>query len=67
MLYGAKTEQKIFFNYGLIFLIIETYTVICSRLVGYMPGGVSALLIGGLLIGTAKILQNIYLKKKDKK
>lgn len=67
MLYGAKTEQKIFFNYGLIFLIIETYTVICSRLVGYMPGGVTALLIGGLLIGTAKILQNIYLKKKDKK
>lgn len=66
MLYGAKTEQKIFFNYGLVFLIIETYTVICSRLVGYMPGGVSALLIGGLLIGTAKLLQNVYLKKRNK-
>lgn len=63
MFYGAKTEQKIFFNYGLVFLIIETYAVICGRMLEYMPAGIGALLIGGLLIGTAKILQKVYLKK----
>ncbi len=66
MYYGAKSEQKIYFNYGLTFLIIETYTVICGRLLEYLPGGIGALLIGGLLIGTAKLLQKIYLKKNIK-
>lgn len=66
MYYGAKTEQKIFFNYGLTFLIIETYTVICRRLLEYLPAGLGALIIGGLLIGTAKTLQKIYLKKHEK-
>lgn len=64
MFYGAKTEQKIFFNYGLVFLIIETYTVLCGRLMAHLSVGLSALLLGGLLIGTAKILQKTYLKNK---
>lgn len=64
MLYGAKTEQKIFFNYGLVFLIIETYTVFCARLMAHLSVGLSALLFGGLLVGTAKILQKLYLKNK---
>ena len=63
MYYGTKTEQKIFFNYGLTFLFIETYTVLCSRLWDGLPIGVASLLLGALLIATGKILQNIYLKK----
>lgn len=67
LFYGTKTEQKIFFNYGLTFLIIETYTVFCGRLWENLPVGFAALLLGGLLIGTGKILQNIYLKQQIKK
>ncbi len=63
MFYGAKTEQKIFFNYGLVFLIIETYTVFCGRLWDNLPAGFASLIFGCLLIGTGKILQKVYLKK----
>ena len=55
MFYGAKTEQKIFFNYGIVFLIIETYTVFCGRLWDNLPVGFASLIFGGLLIGTGKI------------
>ncbi len=67
MFYGAKTEQKIFFNYGLVFLIIETYTVFCGRLWDNLPAGFASLIFGSLLIGTGKILQKVYLKKQIKK
>ena len=63
MYYGTKTENKLFFNYGLTFLILETYTLFCSRLWGIMPFGISALLFGLLILGTVKILKKIYLKK----
>ena len=63
MFIGSKTEQKIFFNYGLTFLLIETYTVLFGRLWDELPAGISSLLLGIILIGTAKILQHTYLKK----
>lgn len=63
MFIGSKTEQKIFFNYGLTFLLIETYTVLFGRLWDELPAGISSLVLGIILIGTAKILQNTYLKK----
>lgn len=63
MFYGIKSEQKIFFNYGLVFLIIETYTIFCSWLWESMPTGIASLTLGSLLIGTAKLLQRVYLKK----
>lgn len=63
MFVGVKTEQKIFFNYGLVFLIIETYTILCGRLWEHLPIGIASLLLGTLLIGTGKILQRMYLKK----
>lgn len=66
LFYGVKTEQKIFFNYGLVFLIIETYTVFCGRLWENLPSGVASLILGALLIGTGKILQKVYLKKQIK-
>lgn len=62
MYYGAKTEQKIFFNYGITFFIIETYTVLIGRVWNYLPVGIASLLLGLLLIGTAKFLQKNYLK-----
>ena len=67
MYYGTKTENKLFFNYGLTFLIIETYTLFCSRLWGLMPFGVGALLFGLLLVGTVKVLKKIYIKKSIEK
>lgn len=67
MYYGTKTENKLFFNYGLTFLIIETYTLFCSRLWKLMPFGVGALLFGLLLVGTVKVLKKIYIKKSIEK
>ncbi|MBR1424960.1 hypothetical protein IJ579_05305 [bacterium] len=65
MYYGTQTEKKLFFNYGLTFLIIETYTVFCSRLWDYMPAGLASLLLGVMIIATVKMLKKIYLKKKN--
>ncbi|MCR4880596.1 MAG: hypothetical protein K6A44_01405 [bacterium] len=66
MYYGAKTEHKLFFNYGLTFLIIETYTIFCSRLWDKMPIGISSLIMGIMLIYTGKILKDLYIKKQAK-
>ena len=63
MYYGMKSEQKIFFNYGLTFILIETYTVFCTRLFSIMPVGIASLILGLLLFMTAKLLKNIYIKK----
>ena len=67
MHYGTKIENKLFFNYGLTFLILETYTLFCSRLWGLLPFSVGSLLFGILLVGTAKIIKKIYIKKSIKK
>ena len=63
MYYGTKTENKLFFNYGLTFLILETYTLFCSRLWGLLPFGLGSLMFGLLIIGTVKILKKMYIKK----
>ena len=57
MYYGTKIENKLFFNYGLTFLILETYTLFCSRLWRLMPFGVGSLLFGLLIVGTVKIIK----------
>lgn len=67
MFYGAKTEQNVFFNYGLTFLIIETYTVFFVYCWESMPVGLACLILGAFLIGTGKIIQNVYIKKLVKK
>lgn len=66
MYIGSKTQQKIYFNYGLVFLIIETYTIVCDKLWDTIPTGVVSLILGLLLIGTSKIIQKIYLKNINK-
>lgn len=65
MYLGAKCEKKVFFNYGLVFLLIETYTVFCSYLWELLPAGFASILFGGLLILTVKMLKKVYLKKKE--
>ena len=65
MYYGAKNEHKLFFNYGLTFLIIETYTLFCSRLWDKLPFATASLLFGVMLITTGKLLIKIYLKKQN--
>lgn len=65
MYYGAKNEHKLFFNYGLIFLIIETYTLFCSRLWDKLPFAAASLLFGLMLIITGKLLVKVYLKKQS--
>ena len=66
MYFGTKSEQKIFFYYGLTFLFIETYTVFCSRLCRYLPAGVASLILGILLIITAKTIKKIYIHNIQK-
>ena len=64
MYLGVKCEKALFFNYGLVFLLIETYTVFCSYLWELLPVGIASILFGGLLIGTVKMLKKVYLQKK---
>lgn len=63
MYFGVKCEKKVFFNYGLVFLLIETYTVFCPYLWELLPAGFASILFGGMLIGTVKILKKVYLIK----
>ncbi len=67
MYVGTRYDKKIFFNYGLVFLIIETYTVFCSYIWENLPAGIGALLFGGLLIGTGKMLKKVYFEKSGAK
>ncbi|MBR6163632.1 hypothetical protein IKQ26_07080 [bacterium] len=64
MYYGAKNEHNVFFNYGLTFLFIETYTVFCSRLWSVMPVGLASLIFGGLMLYTVKVIKQVYLEQK---
>ncbi|MBQ2983517.1 MAG: hypothetical protein IJD57_01820 [Candidatus Gastranaerophilales bacterium] len=63
MSYGARVEKKIYFNYGLTFLFIETYTVFCSRIMSSIGIGFGALGLGLLLLLTVKTIKKIYLKR----
>lgn len=63
MYWGAKNEKKLFFNYGLTFLIIETYTLFLSRLWGDLPFALASLILGAMMITTGKLIVKIYVKK----
>ena len=64
MFWGVKQEKRIFFNYGLVFLLIETYTIIFSQIFTTLPVGIASLILGGALIGTAKVMKKLYFKKQ---
>ena len=63
MAYGAKSDDKMFFNYGLTFLIIATYTIFFSHLWSNMGTAIGALCLGGLLMVTGHVLRNYWIKR----
>ena len=64
MAYGARAKDILFFNYGLTFLIIETYTVLFSKLWSNLGTAFGSLFLGALMIGTGYVLKKYWLKKE---
>jgi len=64
MIFGAQKEERTFFNYGLTFLIIETYTIFFSHLWKSLHVAYASLLLGCLLVGTGYLLRHIWLLKQ---
>ena len=62
--YGAAKEDKMFFNFGLTFFIIETYTLFFSRIWQTTGAAFGSLLLGLMLIGTGYSLRYFWLKRK---
>ena len=60
--YGAFKDDRMYFNYGLTFLIIFSYTVFFSHLWSTVGSAVASLLLGGLLIGTGYGLRQLWMK-----
>jgi hypothetical protein len=62
--YGAAKEDKMFFNFGLTFFIIESYTLFFSRVWETTGAAFGSLLLGLMLIGTGYALRYLWLKGK---
>ena len=62
LFYGAAKEDRIFFNFGLTFLIIESYTVFFSHIWETLGAAFGSLLLGTLLIGTGYLLRYLWLQ-----
>ncbi|MEW5896033.1 MAG: hypothetical protein AB1650_09815 [Candidatus Omnitrophota bacterium] len=62
--YGAKSEDALFFNYGLVFLIIATYTIFFSHLWATLGSAVGSLALGIMLVATGHMLRKIWLGKR---
>ncbi len=62
LFYGAMKEDATFFNFGLTFLIIETYTLFFSRIWDTVGAAFASLLLGVLLIATGYIMRDLWLK-----
>lgn len=62
LFYGAVKEDRMFFNFGLTFLIIETYTVFFSVLWETVGAAFGSLLLGIMFIGTGYLLRYLWLK-----
>ncbi|MBF0122214.1 MAG: hypothetical protein HQL21_02250 [Candidatus Omnitrophica bacterium] len=60
--YGAFRDDKVYFNYGLTFLIIFSYTVFFSHVWSTVGSAWASLLLGGLLIGTGYGLRQLWMK-----
>ncbi len=62
LFYGAVQEDRMFFNFGLTFLIIETYTVFFSVLWETVGAAFGSLLLGIMFIATGYLLRHLWLK-----
>ena len=63
MFFGAFKEDRLYFNFGLTFFIIETYTLFFSRVWATIGSAFGSLLLGVLLVVTGYALRKILLKK----
>ena len=62
--YGASKEDKMFFDFGLTFFIIESYTLFFSRIWQTTGAAFGSLLLGLMLIGTGYGLRSFWIKGK---
>jgi hypothetical protein len=62
MFYGALKEDKMFFNFGLTFFIIESYTLFFSRIWATVGSAIGSLLLGVMLIITGYLLRRLWLQ-----
>lgn len=61
LFYGARTEDRLFFNYGLTFLLIDTYTLFFSHVWSTAGSAAGSLALGVLMIGTGYALRRLWL------
>jgi len=64
MLFGAFKEDRMYFNYGLTFFIIDTYTLFFSHVWSTVGSAVGSLFLGILLVSTGYFLRRLILQKK---
>ncbi len=64
MFYGARKEDSLFFNYGLTFMIIETFTIFFSHLWRSLGVAAGSLFLGCLIIGTGYLLRKTILNQR---
>lgn len=64
MFYGAVKEDRMFFNFGLTFFIIESYTVFFSRIWETVGAALGSLIFGIMLIVTGYALRRLFLQGK---
>lgn len=64
LFYGAVKEDRMFFNFGLTFFIIDSYTLFFSHVWATVGSAVGSLLLGVMLIVTGYVLRDLWLKGK---
>lgn len=62
MFYGSIKEDRMFFNFGLTFFIIESYTLFFSRIWATVGTAIGSLLLGAMLIATGYALRRFWLQ-----
>ena len=64
LFYGAIKEDKMFFNFGLTFFIIDSYTLFFSYVWSTTGSAIGSLVFGIMLIVTGYVLRDLWLKGK---
>jgi len=64
LFYGALKEDRLFFNFGLTFFIIESYTLFFSHVWETLGAAIGSFLFGAMMIATGYVLRALWLKAK---
>ena len=64
LFYGAINEDRMFFNFGLTFFIIDSYTLFFSHVWSTVGSALGSLILGIMLIVTGYVLRDLWLKGK---